>query len=241
MTKRLAMESKGFVIVASKRYIFYKCAILCAETLRDFYPEAHITFFTHEEWIDERTAIFDNIITGIPTDKRAKLWALAHTPYDLTMYLDADIQVEDPEIVTCFDLIPEGCDILMTKIRPYSGVISYFPGGKLTWHCGMFLFRKSEMMIQLFKDWYDEYNEQQKHWPFDTTIYPKTLQPWDTWTFWKLCNLDGYNEKINIQEFPEDARWNFHNLRYSELNGKSIILYHNSVRGKRLHERDINK
>jgi hypothetical protein len=157
------------------------------------------------------------------------------------MYLDTDMQIQDAEISTCFDLIPADCDMLMTKIRPYAAAITDFPGGELTWHCGLFLFRKSKAMCRLFQDWYDDYSKQQKKWTFDTNLYPKTLQPWDTWTFWKLFNLDGYDEIINIERFPEDARWNFHNLRYSELDGKSIIIYHNTIRNNKTHERDILK
>ena len=35
----------GFVIVASKHERFYKAAIDCAESVKLFYPEAHITIF----------------------------------------------------------------------------------------------------------------------------------------------------------------------------------------------------
>lgn len=234
-------QNRGFVLVASKRYVFYKSAILCAETLREYYPDANITLFTHEEWLDDDSEIFDYIDTSIPNDKRAKMWALARTPYDLTMYLDADVQIHDDEIATCFDLIPADVDILMTRIRPYAAAITQFPGGELVWHCGVFLFRKGKLMSEFFQRWYDDYHEQQTHWPFDEELYPRSLQPWDTWTFWKLLHIDGYKNKINISRFPDDARWNFHYLRYSELDGKSIIIYHNTIRKSYNHERDLIK
>ena len=233
--------SEGFILVASKRYNFYRSAIICAETLRDHYSKADITLFTHEEWVDEGCDVFDNVITSIPYDNRAKLWALDKSPYDLTMYLDADIQINDSEISTCFDLISDDVDILMTKIRPYAAAITEFPGGEMTWHCGVFLYRKNERTSQLFRDWYHDYKDQRKSWPFNEELYPKTLQPWDTWTFWKLLNLDGYKDRVNIDRFPDDARWNFHNLRYSELDGKSIIVYHNTIRKNKDHERDITE
>jgi hypothetical protein len=111
----------------------------------------------------------------------------------------------------------------------------------MTWHCGVFLYHKNERTSQLFRDWYQGYKEQRNNWPFDEELYPRSLQPWDTWTFWRLLNLDGYRNKINIDRFPDDARWNFHNLRYSELNGKSIIIYHNTMRKNKDHERDITE
>lgn len=234
-------KSKGFVLVASKKYVFFKSAILCAETLREHYPDAKITLFTHDEWVNGECDIFDNVITSIPHDDRAKLWALDKSPYDLTMYLDSDIQIKDQEISTCFDLIPDDADIMMTRIRPYAAAITEFPGGELIWHCGVFLYRKNEIMCQLFRDWYHDFQEQQKHWEFDEKLYPKTLQSWDTWTFWKLLHLDGYEDKINVSRFPDDARWNFHYLRYGELKGKSIIIYHNTIRKIKYHERDITE
>ena len=55
----------GFVIVASKHERFYKAALECAESVKLFYPEAHITLFTdHEEWVKPTDwNIADYIIT----------------------------------------------------------------------------------------------------------------------------------------------------------------------------------
>lgn len=237
-----AKQSRGFILVASVRYVYYQSAILCAESLRDHYPNANITLFTHSEWVDEEEcSVFDNVITNIPVHKRAKLWALARSPYDITMYLDSDMQINDKEISRCFDLLPDDTDILMTKIRPYSAVVTKFPAGELTWHCGLLLYRKSKKTQEFFQSWYDEYVRQQKEWTLDEKLYPRYLREWDTWTFWKILHLNRYDEIIKISEFPEDARWNFHNLRYEELNDKSIIIYHNTIRNGQDHEKNITR
>jgi len=84
-------QSKGFIIVASKKHAFYRYAKLLAESVRDFWPEANITFFTEKEWVQEEDYdLFDNIIKDdVPSHIRTKLWALNKTPYDITCYLDA--------------------------------------------------------------------------------------------------------------------------------------------------------
>ena len=42
----------GFVIVGSRHERFYKAAIDCAESVKLFYPDAHITVYTdNEDWI----------------------------------------------------------------------------------------------------------------------------------------------------------------------------------------------
>ena len=74
----------GFVIVASMFEAFYKAAIELAESIKLFYPEAHITVFTsHEEWIKPTDWNHADWIVHweVPNHIRAKLWALSQTPY----------------------------------------------------------------------------------------------------------------------------------------------------------------
>jgi len=58
------------------------------------------------------------------------------------------------------------------------------------------------------------------------------LQPFDIFTFWRLMNLEGYRDSINIGIWEDDARWNFHGYHRDELNGKEIILYHHTLSKK---------
>ena len=56
--------TNGYVYVASLNKDYYRAAKMSAESLKDFYPEANITLFTHEEWVtDEDYLIFNNIVT----------------------------------------------------------------------------------------------------------------------------------------------------------------------------------
>jgi hypothetical protein len=224
-------QNNGFIIVASRKYVYYQTAINCIESLKDFYPEAHVTFFTHKDWVDDRASICDNIITDIPIHKRAKLWALSKSPYDITMYLDADAEIQHEDVSTIFNTIKEH-DIVMARVRPYCAAAAKFPAGELTHHCGMFVYKRSEMLYNLFDQWFEFYCRQTKDpWDLDPKLYPpKLLSPWDIFTFWRLINLEGWKDKINIGFWEEDARWNFHGFKEEELNGKPVIIYHHSIR-----------
>ena len=102
----------GFVIVASMFEAFYKAAIELAESIKLFYPEAHITVFTsHEEWIKPTDWNHADWIVHweVPNEIRAKLWALSQTPYKgKTVYFDADMVCESEEIENIFEIDENG-------------------------------------------------------------------------------------------------------------------------------------
>ena len=85
--------SKGYIYVASLKKLYYELGIESATSLRDLYPEANITLFTHETFIDDDRPykIFDNVVTNIPIHRRAKMWCMARTPYDYTFYNDCAV------------------------------------------------------------------------------------------------------------------------------------------------------
>jgi len=120
------MPNNGFLYVATRRKGYYRAARNSAISLKDYYPDAHITFFTHEEWVQpDDYEIFDTVVTeNVPRDKRAKLWALDQTPYDLTTYMDCDMEVEHEDIQKIFDQIPDDIDVIFTANRPYNAALT---------------------------------------------------------------------------------------------------------------------
>jgi len=108
------MQNNGFVYVASLRRGYYRAAKNSALSLLDYWPDAKITLFTHPEWIEPGDEeIFENIITdGVPYHKRAKLWALDKTPYDLTVYMDCDTEVRHEDIQKIFNQIPDDVELI---------------------------------------------------------------------------------------------------------------------------------
>lgn len=226
------MPNNGFVYAVSRLKGFYRAAKNSAISLKDYYPEANITLFCgNPEWIqDSDYEIFDNIITeNVPNDRRAKLWALDQTPYDLTLYIDADTEIESEEIQTIWDQIPDDVDILFTANRPYNAKITKLSETEeMTEHCGLFLYRSNERTLKLMRAWYDEYWKQQAD-DFDMQHYPEQARYWDTFTMWRLLNLFDFG--VKTARFPEpDAKWNFVvGYKEEELMGQDRIIYHYTI------------
>lgn len=220
------MQSNGYLLVASVNKAYYDAALRCAESLLDFYPEAKITLFTHEEWVcDYAHELFEYVITdGVPNHIRAKLWALSKSPYDVTLYLDCDTVIQHEDISEVFDFLGEN-DILFTRNRPYNAKITKLSETEeMIYHCGLFLYNTATTK-QLMDSWYEWYLEQRTP-SWDPTPYPEKVRPWDTFTMWNLLTNGKFDVKVG--EFPSpDARWNFVNGYYEdELQGTDVVVYH---------------
>lgn len=233
--KKLHLKSpnNGFLYVASISKIYLRSAIYSAESLRDYYPEANITIATIKEWItDDLYDTFDNVIE-VSNHLRAKLEALPQTPYDLTLYIDADTEICHPNISTAFDQIDEDTDIVLTKTRDYASAQVYFPGGELRDHCGVFLYRKTPKVITFMEKWFEYYKKQKDHgeagWPYDRNLYPSSLRFWDQFTFWWLQNKTEY--AIVRKYFDNDVIWNFvwPYEGKNECDPDDIIIYHRTL------------
>ena len=224
-------QTKGFVIIASVKKGFYRYGKALAESVKDFWPDANITFFTHEEWVEpEDYTIFDNIITeGIPRHIRAKLWALNKTPYDITCYLDADMMCQHEDIQNVFNELPDDLDIVFTKNRSYNAKLTKLAEGEeMTCHCGFFIYRKNEATMDLMGAWYTEYLKQWEP-DYDMLHYPEDARKWDTFTMWRLLTYGEKSVKWGYIKEP-DARWNFVNgYHYEELQDSEIVMYHHTI------------
>ena len=232
------MPNNGFVYVASLRRGYYRAAKNSALSLLDYWPEAKITLFTHAEWVEEGDdEIFENIITdGVPYHKRAKLWALDKTPYDLTVYMDCDTEVRHDDIQKIFDQIPDDVDVLFTANRPYNAALTKLSATEeMTEHCGLFIYRNNPQTLRLMSAWWGEYCKQNEP-GYDRQHYPADALQWDTFTMWRLLTYG--NMGVKTGRFPDpDARWNFVvGYKEEELQGEEVVIYHytlpESVRDK---------
>jgi hypothetical protein len=222
------MQNNGFVYVASLRRGYYRAAKNSALSLLDFWPEAKITLFTHAEWVEEGDyEIFENIITdGVPYHKRAKLWALDKTPYDLTVYMDCDTEVQHDDIRKIFEQIPDDIDVIFTANRPYNAALTKLSATEeMTEHCGLFVYRNNPQTLNLMAAWWGEYCNQNEP-GYDRKHYPKDAMQWDTFTMWRLLTYGDMGVKTG--RFPDpDARWNFViGYKEEELKGQEIVIYH---------------
>ena len=222
----------GFLLVASVQDDFIHSANYAAGSIKDNYPDAHITLVVPLAMRDKADeSVFDLIISDddVPNHTRTKLYALSRTPYtNLTVYVDADMECMHEDVQNIWDEMPAECDILITKIRPYNGKIAKWATGEMIHHGGFFMYRSNEQTLTFMKRWWDDYKLQRKEpWPYPENEMPVALRPWDQFTFWKLLNID--KMPINVEFFEDDARWNFVNGYRLDENKGPIVFYHHTL------------
>jgi hypothetical protein len=221
----------GFLIVASLEKEYVAGANFCGHSIKDQYPDAHVTLFVPEklqQFVDRDA--FDLVITeNVPDHTRTKLYALSKTPYsNLTVYVDADMECMHPDVKDIWDQIQDDQDILITKIRPYNGKIAKWNNGEMIHHGGFFMYRNTPKVIDFMEQWWIDYVKQRDEpWPYKANEHPITLQPWDQFTFWKLLNID--KKDVNVGIFKDDARWNFVNGYRLTETSSPIIFYHHTL------------
>lgn len=224
----------GFLVVASQFKEYVQAANFCGHSIKDQYPDAHVTLFVTEKerhYVEDDA--FDLIISeDVPSHVRTKLYALSKTPYsELTVYVDADMECVHEDVKCVWDQIKPEQDILITKIRPYNGKISKWKSGEMIYHGGFFMYRSNPQTLEFMERWWQDYVIQRSEpWPYTDDEAPISLRPWDQFTFWKLLNIDKLN--VNVGVFEDDARWNFVNGYRLYENKDPIIFYHHTLPSK---------
>ena len=229
----------GFLIVASRDIAFAHAAARCALSIKDELPNAKVCVATHEEW---KTLIeADEFISPIPDHVRAKLWCLPKSPFERTLYVDADMFCVHSDAGKIFDLEPDA-PLLMTENRPYNSKVVYFDkdrsygnrqgrelhaAGKaerLRWHCGFFRYDlpKTKELMEAWLSKLDENHNGKSPWP-------KDLLWWDTFAFWRA--LSEHEFDFQPTRFPEpDGRWqHISGYRDEELGGQEPVFTHYTI------------
>ena len=221
----------GFLIVASVTSEYVRAAELAGASIKDYYPEAHVTLVIPKSLCTPNLYnTFDHIICeDVPDNIRTKLWALDKTPYtNLTVYIDADMQCVHEDVATIWEEMPDDVDILITKIRGYNGKIHKWAKGEMVHHGGFFMYRTNPHTMEFMNRWNLDYIKQRKDpWPHAEEDHPITLRQWDQYTLWKLINID--NMGVKVEFFKDDARWNFVNGYFLNENTKPIVFYHHTL------------
>lgn len=249
----MSEPTKGYVVVASKKRVFYVSAINLMETIKDFYPEAQITFVTEERFLDGRERVADTVL-HCDDHARAKIWGMARAPYDITFYIDADTEVEHEDISTIFDHMGD-YDLMFTGLPPerhYCYAEVFFPGatkpdgakGGFELCGAVCLYNMRNPLVKNFMhDWYDLTNKQYAGlwWPTkedgseDLENFPASLKRWDQFSLWWLTNREPKYKDLKIGIIPDDARWNWYSkYRYDHAEGPIVIRHYSSSGAKKI-------
>lgn len=232
----MSEKSKGYVLVASNKINFYKYAINLAESILDFHEDAKITLFT-EEWMFEEIHrdLFDNV-EWCSNHYRAKLEGMARSPYDLTAYLDVDMEVEHEDIKHIFDELGD-YDVMFSELtddRSYVYAERDFdtPQGKakFTLCGGIALYDMTKPIVREFmKDW-DQLTKDQmdnRWWPEG---YSDSLKSWDQFSLWWLTEKEDKYKDLKVGIFEDDLRWNYYNAFNWAITkpAKPVVIRHYS-------------
>lgn len=237
-------KTKGYLVVASKTQFFYSSAINLIESLKDFYPDANVCLVTEPKFLDGREEVAD-VVIHCDDHSRAKLKGMAQSPYDLTMYIDADCVIEHEDIEHVFEEMGD-YDVMFTGLpadRHYCYAEVYFPGGTkpdgsrggFELCGGVCLYDMSKPIVREFmNDWYDLTVEQYSNrwWPTkedgtpDYDLYPQSFKRWDQFSLWWLTNKEEKYKDLKVGIFEDDARWNWYNNYLYEHNKNPIVIRH---------------
>ena len=210
-------KTKGIVVVASKKRNFYVYAINLIDSIRDYHEDANITLVCEPWMIDERAdELADNVI-HCDDHYRAKLWGMTQSPYDITMYCDADMECEHEDIANIYDELGEH-DMMfsaLTDDRSYVYAERDFdtPEGKskFTICGGVCLYDMSKPIVREFVEEWWELTRQQMDGEWWPEGYPTSLQSWDQFTLWWLTEKTDKYKDLKIGIFEDDLRWNYYN------------------------------
>lgn len=202
----------GFIYVASKTVLYYDLAVYSATTLKDYFPNAHITLFTHEKYVDNTSEIFDNVITEIPIHYRAKMWCMARTPYIKTIYIDADSFICHKDIRTMHEHL-DHYDMFFCPVTSYttgSQKWAYIDKGMTEvpkYHGAICGYNKTELTVDFMQTWFDEYCIQftSDDWPYEQNHY-REWKIFDMFTLWRITSnrYGGFErfQELNIKLLP---------------------------------------
>lgn len=228
----------GYLYVASVSDAYYKAAVRSAISLRDHHPNAKITLFTHKAFLNYNdNKYFDQVITGIPIHVRAKMWGIARSPYDNTLYIDCDTEIRSEKIKDVFDILDR--DIMFTKIVPHVSKDRVVDANNnLEYHGGIVLYNNRPLTVDLLHDWYYTYFEQIRieDWSKSQFAeYNPRMKPWDQFTMWYLLHQEKYKD-IKHGFFPDGGhQYNFINLLEEDVEANKPyrdleqIIFHYSI------------
>lgn len=217
-------------------------ALHVAGQIRSFDPGANICIVTEPRFEDVRAHDVADVVVHCDDFYRAKIWGMTQSPWDRTMYIDADCEIWHEDIATVFQYLND-YDLVFTGLpedRAYCFKVVHWNAGQFSLCGGVCLYDNTNPLVKQFlNEWYDlqlraAHNE---WWPLDEhgnpdyVNFPKDkLEYWDQFPLWWLTNCEPQYDSLKIALFEDDARWNYYSLYQDHLqhNEGEIVIYHHS-------------
>ena len=219
--KKQTKPNDGFIVVATREKSFVLSALNLRDSLFDFWPDAKISLYTEPRFIKDfgdDLDTFDNVIP-VGDSEREKMLGMYNSPYDRTMYLDADCEINHKDITSVFDHLDDGSDMYWVELTDEAKrcfVMHRWGTGdidKLT-HCGgVCLYKSSNPLVKEFmKDWYDIYHLMidGKWGPKELPDVPREFMQWDQTVLWYLIHKEPKYKSLKWKYFSDNYRWNYY-------------------------------
>lgn len=153
----------GAIYCATRKPTYLALAANSARSLHRLVPNLPITLFTNlRDWPQEVLATFTNIQIIASPDRIAepdwanglfdKIESIKASPYERTLFIDADTLVRDQAVQTVFDQL-ESKDILITQCAPDASRSRQLIGRPI-YSTGILAYRKSDAVRALLQDWF---------------------------------------------------------------------------------------
>lgn len=151
-------NDRGVIYVATGE-LFLKMAAMSVDSLKKYNPSLPAHVFTDSDTTSY--SCFDSVTKIADPNVRSKVNYVSETPYQQTLFLDADTRVCE-DITHMFDLL-DRYDIAMPydngRAKRPKRYIGEAPKIFLPLTSGVILYKKTERVIQFFKTWQETYRQ----------------------------------------------------------------------------------